>query len=59
MAVLLTQCTDFTAEPKPVFTAKHKNTENKHVVGFAKVKEKKRKRKLWHVRLYFKEYLHD
>lgn len=42
MAVLLTQCTDFTAEPKPVFMAKDKNTENKHTGGFAKVKKKKR-----------------
>lgn len=58
MAVLLTQCTDFTAEPKPVFMAKDKNTENKHMGGFAKVKKKER-RKLWHVKSYFKEYLHD
>lgn len=43
MAVLLTQCTDFTAEPEPIFVAKHKNTENKHMRGFAKVKEKKGK----------------
>lgn len=56
MAVLLTQCTGFTAEPEPIFMATYKNTENKHTGGFAKVGGEQT---LWCVQLYFKGYLHE
>lgn len=60
MAKLLTQRTDSTNEPKPVFTAEYK----KYTGGFAKVKTNKpttttTKTKLGRVKLDLKEYLHE